>query len=828
MVTNKKRFWVYVYTTFSYSLTGWYKIGSHYGFNADFRINQQDNTSNPEILEPKHRLDVTNLVNKIAGKGASLEDKKRVLIKLEQEIRDFIIHNLNYREREDKKREWVKTYGLKPIFTAIDAIHIQYNVKRKRPIVLKPEGKYLWQDLEVVTPALNHFSTHSRGNSIVYCGGGKTMMSYWVIRKLEKKHNLVIIALPNLGLVSQTKEEIRQQQNALGKGFEYLCICSDKNSGRLYENTTDVNNIEKWLDVTKDNDDLRVIFTTYQSGPILSGVIKELNQGIDMIVFDESHRATGRRGGLFTYMLEDDNIKADKRWFITATPKFNRTNRPDAFGFDNEEIYGKNITSINYRTLLKYNMVTPYKLYGLGVSRDEIKAFINENVWVKFSDIDEETQSRFIASLIALNSAYKKGKVTRVISYHSRNAYAERFENAIIKLKDNPKFSGFKGLKVYRCEGGQTKKNRQMLDAAAKDNKALICNSRVLTEGINVPAIDGIIFVDPRRSLVDINQAIGRVVRLFKGKDYGRVILPAVMNNEGDFENETYDYLSAALHFVSEMDEQLKAAISYRKVQGPKPSPITQPTPKVDSIELDIDFVDVDLNEFLENIIVKAANWKNKNRNFTNEELIEMFSECNNRKQCYRLDVSAAMTYENRELMELRWPITHTHIRKPDSYFVELFQDCKNVKEARAKARKNGNPNDYNIARKRGIIESLGLNIKTFNSSAYDEKYLVNILKQNPGKMTMKILSKLVNPSFCQWVRNNEFDIKYTIGSDKDREINQYDKQGNFIKTFRGSRFIRQELGISTTDISSCCKGKQKTSRGFIWRYADEDNFNLK
>ena len=105
----------------------------------------------------------------------------------------------------------------------------------------------------------------------------------------------------------------------------------------------------------------------------------------------------------------------------------------------------------------------------------------------------------------------------------------------------------------------------------------------------------------------------------------------------------------------------------------------------------------------------------------------------------------------------------------------------------------------------------------------------INILKQNPGKMTMKKLSRLVNPSFCQWVRNNGFDLKYNIGSAKDKAINQYDKEGNFIKTFENLRSIREELNINTSDISSVCNGRQKTSYGFIWRYVDKDNnFSLK
>lgn len=824
----KKKFLIYVYSTFSHRLTGKYKIGSHYGYNADFRISQQDSTSNPEMLEPEMKMDVTDLVIKITGKNSSIERKIEVLRQIEQEIRDYLVHNRKFKVRKDKNREWVTTFGMAPIFESINIVFTSHNCVPKKNKVLSPEGKYRWQEEEVVIPALKHFLLNSRGNSIVYCGGGKTMMSYWVIRRLTKKHNLVVIALPNLGLVAQTKEEIRQQQEARGEGFNYICICSDKDSSnKLIENTTDVRHIKEWLKSTNNSNELRVIFTTYQSGPVLGEAMGELKQNIDMIVFDESHRATGRNGGLFTYLLEDKNIKADKRWFITATPKFNKTQRPEAFGFDNEEIYGKNISTISYRTLVKYNMVTPYELYGVVVTREEIKQFINDNTWLKVDDLNEEAQSRFIASIISLHRAYEMGKITRVISYHTRNLYAERFEQAIIKLKSNPKFPAFDDLEVYRCEGSDTKGNRKKLDAAAKAKKALITNSRVLTEGINVPAIDGVIFVDPRRSLVDINQAIGRVVRLLKGKKYGRVILPAVMDDDGDFEDETYNYLAAALFHVSEMDELLKADISFRKEKN-NPSPMVTPnTERILNFD-DPEFVTVDFNQLYENIMIKAANWKNKKRNWEDIELIEYFTECKSRRECYQLDVSAAMTYENRDLMQLRWPIVHTYVVKSNSYYEDLFRECNNSKEARQKAKDNGNFNDYNIARKRGILKKLGIETRSFIVASYEEQFLVNLIKNNPGKMTSGRLSKLVNKSFANLVTIKGWGKKYNIGFDSDRPINQYDLEGNFIKMWDAIRFIKKELNINTADITTVCRGKQKSSRGFIWKYADEDNNSFK
>jgi len=823
----KKKFLIYVYSTFSHRLTGKYKIGSHYGYNADFRISQQDSTSNPEMLEPEMKMDVTDLVIKITGKNSSVERKIEVLRQIEQEIRDYLVHNRKFKVRKDKNREWVTTFGMAPIFESINIVFTSYNCVPKKNKVLSPEGKYRWQEEEVVIPALKHFLLNSRGNSIVYCGGGKTMMSYWVIRRLTKKHNLVVIALPNLGLVAQTKEEIRQQQEARGEGFNYICICSEKDSSnKLIENTTDVRHIKEWLKSTNNSNELRIIFTTYQSGPVLGEAMGELKQNIDMIVFDESHRATGRKGALFTYLLEDSNINADKRWFITATPKFNKTQRPEAFGFDNKEIYGENISTISYRTLLKYSMVTPYKLYGVAVTREEIKQFINDNTWLKVDDLTEETRSRFIASIISLHRSYKMGKVTRVISYHTQNSYAERFEKAITKLKSNPKFPAFKDLNIFVCIGGDAKGNRKKLDAASKSKKALIANSRVLTEGINVPAIDGVIFVDPRRSLVDINQAIGRIVRLLSGKKFGRVILPAVMDEDNDFENETYDYLAAALFHVSEMDELLKADISFRK-EKINPSPIVTPnTERIfefdgpESIEIDFDYL-------YENIMLKAVNWKNKKRFFSNEELEEMFADCKTPRECYQLDASAALTYDSRGLMGLRFTMNRL-TRKSDNWYFDFFRGCATVKEARQKARDNGNMNDYNIARKRGIIKQLGLEVKSMNVAAYDEQFLVNLLKNNPENMTYDKLSKLVNKSFCHTVRIKGWGEKYNIRSAKDRQVNQYDLEENFIKTWNAIRFIKKELGINTSDISSCCSGKQKTSKGSIWKYADQDNNNFK
>jgi superfamily II DNA or RNA helicase len=823
MKTNK-RYWIYVYTTFSYSLTGWYKVGAHYGVDADFRIKQQDSTSDPEMLDSKFKLDVTKLVNKIVGSNASLEQKHSALLKIESEIREYIIKNLGFKEREDKKREWVKTYSLNPIYLAINKIHFYYNVPRKRLVILEPKGKYEWQDFEVVQPALKHFENHSRGHSIVYCGGGKTMMTYWFCRQYVKKYNLVVIALPSLQLVAQTRDNINKQQVAREEHWNHISICSENNIGNLSNNTTDIEDIKQWIESTQHDSNLRIIFTTYQSGKILSEAIKELNQGIDIIIFDESHKATGRRNSLFTHLLDDNNIKADKRWFVTATPKYNLRNREDAFGFNNKEVFGNEICKIDYRTLLKYNMVTAFKLNCLGVNNEIIKEFIEENVWVKLEEFDQETQSRFIASLFALHMAYEKGIITRVISYHSRNLYAERFEQVLKTLSQSkhPKFPAFHNLEVYRCEGGDTKGNKQKLNALSKAKKAIVTNARVLTEGIDVPAIDGIIFVDPKKSLVDINQAVGRVVRKLKGKEFGHVILPSIF--EGNrITDETYAYLGAVMWHISQIDELLKDDITFARDRSSR-QVIT--TPNINNIiEISTpDYVDIKFDEFCNNLILQAIDFSTFSRNnYSDEELIEMFKECKSVPDCRRLNSPAFLVYKNRGLLDKQFPNRKKANKQSDNEIICALKRYDSPREAR-----QSDENLYEVARYRKLLKIIwpSYYIESNTSTKYSEPDFINFIKENNIKTIQEVMEK-GGSGLYQYMKKYKLDKKYNILSAKTKIVNQF-KDGIFIKKWVGVNSILKEYPkMNSVGIVQCCAGKQKTAFGYTWEYSNDNNFKL-
>ena len=200
------------------------------------------------------------------------------------------------------------------------------------------------------------------------------------------------------------------------------------------------------------------------------------------------------------------------------------------FGFENEEIMGKTIGNpLSYRKLVKLKAITPYEIVLLSVKREDIKQYINDNAWVRsigYFD-DQERQTRFLASIIALDKAYKSGVSKRVISFHSQNDHAKNFENALITLRDNKMFTSFGELDfIGRCEGGQATENKIMLDMLSESESGIISNARVLTEGISIPAIDSVIFCDPKRSVADLIQGISRAIRLFTGKHMARIIMP--------------------------------------------------------------------------------------------------------------------------------------------------------------------------------------------------------------------------------------------------------------------------------------------------------------
>ena len=419
---------------------------------------------------------------------------------------------------------------------------------------------------KALVDATQHFVTNkqTRGKLIFPCGAGKSLTGYWIIRELNPKST--IIAVPSLSLVKQTLEVYLREMAANGTKVKWLCICSDEGIGRnddvafFTDNLgvpcqTDPTYIENWL---KDNkDENKVIFTTYQSGRIIAELSKKLKMTFDVGIFDEAHKTVGADTKLFSHLLFEKNINISKRVFMTATERFYAGSRDDIISMDDEDIYGETFTQMSFKEAIELELLTDYKVITIDVKKSEIAEFIKDNNLVQLnSKWKKETEARSLASMLALRKAMKQFNIKNAVSFHSSIEKATRSKDLQKYITDT---YNYQPIDTFTVSGKiPTTKRNDIVQEFAKSPKALITNARCLTEGVDVPNIDCIVFADPRKSRVDIVQALGRALRKKEGKDWGYVILPVVYDEvTGEIDNDNFNEILSIVRGLAANDERI-------------------------------------------------------------------------------------------------------------------------------------------------------------------------------------------------------------------------------------------------------------------------------
>ena len=405
---------------------------------------------------------------------------------------------------------------------------------------------------------------HSRGKLIFPCGAGKSLTGFWMTQELKSKST--IIAVPSLSLVKQTLEVYLREIVAKNKRIKWLCICSDEAIGKnddvaiFTENLgvpcqTDPTYIEKWLN--KNIDEEKIIFTTYQSGRIIAKISKKLNFKFDVGVFDEAHKTVGSNKKLFSHLLYEENISIEKRIFMTATERFYAGSKDDIVSMDDEDIYGNTFVKMSFKEAIEKGLLTDYKVITIDIKKSEIAEFIRDNNLVQLNGKwKKETEARSLASMLALRKAMKRLSIKNAVSFHSSIEKAVRnkeLQNHITKTYN------YTPIDTYTVSGKQsTSKRNDIVQEFANSNKALITNARCLTEGVDVPNIDCIVFADPKKSRVDIVQALGRALRKKEGKNWGYVILPVIYDEKThEIDNDGFNEILSIVRTLASNDERI-------------------------------------------------------------------------------------------------------------------------------------------------------------------------------------------------------------------------------------------------------------------------------
>ena len=251
-----------------------------------------------------------------------------------------------------------------------------------------------------------------RGQMIMACGTGKTFTTLWIKEALKSETTLVL--LPSLSLLSQTMREWAWAGNT---DFEILNVCSDKSVGKKTEDmapsdapfsvTSDVHDISKFLQKSGP----RVVFCTYQSSQLIADAqIDTKVPTFDLVIADEAHRCAGKADAGFATILDADKIRASKRLFTTATPRYFGKAIKDAskaadlavIGMDDETVFGPVIHQLTFGQAIQDELLNDYQVVIVGVDEPMVKQWI-DNYEIVATNPDETTDARTLAGTVRQN-----------------------------------------------------------------------------------------------------------------------------------------------------------------------------------------------------------------------------------------------------------------------------------------------------------------------------------------------------------------------------------------------------------------------------------------
>lgn len=464
---------------------------------------------------------------------------------------------------------------------------------------------------EAISNALAYFKDHSRGKLIMAPGTGKTFTSLKIAEALMNESGggtyNVLYLVPSIQLLSQTLFNWNSDKSDDLSMISFSVVsdrkATKKKSGEDDLSAKDIGfpattNVDEFManyaNIKKQSQKtMTVIFSTYQSIDVISKAQKQGYPEFDLIISDEAHRTTGASqmgdASVFTKVHDNDIVKGKLRLYQTATPK---VYGPEAkkkaddnsmviSSMDDETKYGTEIFRLGFGDAVSRGYLTDYKVSVLAVS----ETFVNKEMQKVMASSTSELKTSDIGKIIGVwNAMVKRNGITgeidgapmkRAIAFTDTIAHSKQIAkefNYVINDYLGAQAEDSFTVDVHHVDGGlnalQKKTELDWLTSDIADNEArLLSNVRFLTEGIDVPNLDAVIFLSPKKSQVDIVQAVGRIMRKFEGKEYGYIIIPIVIDTNSDptdvlDSNDKYKEVWQVLNALRSTDERFDAEIN--------------------------------------------------------------------------------------------------------------------------------------------------------------------------------------------------------------------------------------------------------------------------
>ena len=410
---------------------------------------------------------------------------------------------------------------------------------------------------------------NSKGKLIMPCATGKSLTAFWIAQAIDAKK--VIVAVPSLNLVKQSLNDWTKEYLAHGITPEWLCICSDESAGKVDIDEFNSDIYDLGIPTTTNKDEIvsflkrrskhpKIIFITYQSSPRLAESARVAKESFDLAILDEAHKTVGVKTKSFSTLLFDQKIKIKKRLFMTATERVLRGRKDEVVSMNDPKVYGGDIYVMTFRDAIEQDIISDYKILTMAVSDSEVNALIEDNRYITKDNSDAESSAQYFASGIALKKTFKKYKIKHAISFHRSIKLAKQFQEQQDELN---KIKSLRPLvQNLHISSKKTSGQRvELIKEFTEQSRSLLTNARCLTEGVDVPAIDCVMFVDPKQSVIDIVQAAGRALRKFDGKDFGYILLPIVVPSHMGLEefsaSSSFKKMTSIIAALSSQDERI-------------------------------------------------------------------------------------------------------------------------------------------------------------------------------------------------------------------------------------------------------------------------------
>ena len=532
--------------------------------------------------------------------------------------------NSNARETIDQNEKGIEIIGLSDLRNSqID--WSQFNFERPENVVVKKPKKLRDYQQTAKENALAHFKENDRGQLIMAPGTGKTFTSLKISEALSKDKDgpfKVLYLVPSIQLLTQT---LRGWNNDTELTMTSMAVTSDRDASRGTDGTEDIKAsdigypattsskkiLQNWHDFESlpKPTDMLVVFSTYQSIEVIGEAQKEGFPEFDFIISDEAHRTTGaheaaKEASAFSKVHSNNNVKGLKRMYQTATPKIYgesaKKNAKDKSillsSMDDESKYGEVFFRMGFGQAVSRDILTDYKVMVLAVDEAAIQKDMQRTLADPENGLNIDDVGRIVGIWNGMmrrngyknpikNSPYDGAPLERAIAFtrtiEESKKVSSQFEEVVNEYISEAIEDESIHLSMRHADGKMNALQKgEILDWLANPNKPadearIVSNVRFLTEGIDIPTLDAVIFLSPKKSQVDIVQAVGRIMRKAEGKDYGYIILPIVIPTGEKPEtildnNKNYETVWQVINALRSVDERFEAMIDKLNMAKPK------------------------------------------------------------------------------------------------------------------------------------------------------------------------------------------------------------------------------------------------------------------